>query len=287
MIIASFSTTPDRLIKGLPTRCINTLLSQDKRADLILINIPHVSQKGVVYDKDLAAKLQQPGVIVNWVDTDYGPITKLYGTLEFIEREKLSNVRIILVDDDVQYESWVFQRLIDDGGHAVGYVSRDPILSWGRVTDTKWTHGSSGKTAILETYAGVMYDASIFLPYNEFRDWERSLPMNCRKADDMTIAAWVHKKGYIPERLTANINHVNHDAAGTDELNMINTVGNNTAVLQILFDRFEFAPWQSLLSYLLSALISYWPILALLVAATIWVKLDKSGHKVRRSRSDD
>jgi hypothetical protein len=259
-------------------------LSQNKKADLILVNIPRISQRGVVYNKALASQLEQPGVIINWLDTDYGPITKLYGTLDYIEQHQLTGVRIILVDDDVQYESWQFQRLMDETHPAVGYVSRNPILSWGRVTDTEWIYGSSGRTAILETYAGVIYDASIFLPFDEFREWERSLPMNCRKADDMTIAAWVHRRGHIPYRLEATINLI-HDSAGTEELNKLNIVGNNTAVLQILFDRFEFAPWQSILSYLISALVYTWPILIVLIVM-VWVKLDKSGRRSRRSRSE-
>jgi hypothetical protein len=261
MIIASFTTIPSRLEKGLPSRCIKTLQAQERPADLILINIPLLSRKGVAYDTSAAERLQQKGVIVNWVDMDYGPITKLFGTLAYIEKHQIKNARIILVDDDVEYKPWAFRRLIDEGGRASGFVSRDPVYnSWGRIINTKWLNRGGGETALLETYAGVIYDADLFLPYSQMREWYMELPAMCHNADDIVIAEWVHRKGVKLNRLALTNDSVSHDADGTEQLRDINVFGtNNIMVLQYFADNtiWRWILWILALVCIVAAVIVY------------------------------
>jgi hypothetical protein len=267
MLIVSFTTIPDRLEKGLPERCIQTLLRQETKVDLILVNIPRVSRKGVTYNAEKANALEETGVIVNWVETDAGPITKLFGTLDYIEKHNIHDARIVLVDDDVEYEPWMIQHLLAANQAAAGFVSRDPILSWGRISGTTWLNKEQAPTAFLETYAGVMYDASLFLPYANIRDWVASLPSNCHNADDILIGAWVQRKGVISMRLASEKDPYKHDAAGTTELRSINLGDNNDIVVQYLFDNFEFPHWQTPLSYAFALFFHFWWILLLFAIA--------------------
>jgi len=243
---------------------------------LILVNIPAVSRKGIAYDPKKAAALEQKGVIINWIDRDYGPITKLFGTLEFIEKQGLQDVRIILVDDDVQYDTSIFGKLIDSHEVAAGFVSRDAIIEWGRIKDTLWIPtGPQQPTAILETYAGVIYSADLFLPFAVLRDWYLSLPDFCHNADDLVIAAWVQRRGTSLIKLQNETEALSHDAGQTPQLNQVNLIGNNTKVLQYFFDHFYFLQWQTILTILMAILISYGWLLGLVVCIALVVAYAK------------
>ncbi len=275
MIIASFTTIPERLDKGLPERCIQTLLRQTRKADLILINIPRISRKGVVYDVEKAKGLEEQGVVVNWLDEDYGPVTKLFGTLDYIERKGLKGVQIVLVDDDVKYDPRCIELLIASGQKAAGFVSRDPVLEWGFVSGTKWHDKGQAPTAFLETYAGAVYEADLFLPFVEMRDWINGLPPFCQRADDILIGAWMARKGVVPMRLDGMASA--HDAEGTTELRHDNVVDgdNNVAVLQYLFNDFEFMHLQTALSLMHAVLAQIWWILLIMGIALIVVGVRK------------
>jgi hypothetical protein len=278
MIIASFTTIPSRLDKGLPERCIRSLLAQKTPADLILVNIPQVSRKGISYNQARAAALERPGVVINWISQDYGPITKLMGTLEYIERQGIKGARIILVDDDVEYDPMTFGRLITEGGCAAGFVSRDPVVILGHVTSTLWLDSAKvrTKTAFLETYAGVIYNADLFAPLSEFRNWVLSLPSMCQNADDIVIGAWISRRGCQPIRLPSRGVAAQHDAEGTEQLNEINLNGNNTAVLRYFYDYFYFSEWQSTLTMLVAlmrrSLMCWWVMALLLVIPALVYK---------------
>ena len=106
MIIVSLTTIPSRLEKGLTTKSIQSILEQTSKPDLIILNIPEVSRKGDPYNKRMAeyvASLDE-SIKLHWVPEDYGPITKLMGTLEYIEENTIDrNSKIILIDDDCIY----------------------------------------------------------------------------------------------------------------------------------------------------------------------------------------
>jgi len=259
MIIASFTTIPERLDKGLPRRCIETLLAQERRADLILINIPRISRKGKIYDQQAAEALNQVGVIVNWTDKDYGPITKLFGSLDYIEKHGIKDARIIMIDDDVKYEPWVFKRLINEGGQATGFVSRDAVFKNGRLVSTEWKNKGAEETTLLETYAGVIYDANLFLPYSDLRNWYSQLHAKCHNADDIVIAEWINRKGVALNRLHSDKDSAAHDSGGTPELRTNNLSGNNLEVLQYFIDQKSY--WYDVL---------YWLLLFCIVMAAVY-----------------
>ena len=269
MIIVSFTTIPERLDIDLPKKSIMSLLAQDRKADLVILNIPSTSRKGIPYNKQKAMELQQPGVVINWMDQDYGPITKLFGTLDYIEKQNIQNARIVLVDDDSTYEPWMIRRLCDEGGQASGYVSRDIVTGLGRIDHSIWQNSGSGKTVFLETYAGVIYDAALFLPFESCKQWFLQLPIFCHNADDIVIAAWIQTQGVVPTRIPMITDSVHHDAANTTELRSTNLVENNINVVQYFFDNQYFPEWQTLSTYLLGYILRYYVIFIIILIGVV------------------
>ena len=106
-IYISFTTIPSR-IKNLKST-ITSLLEQNITKIKIILNIPKI------YDRFKKEKLEIPKfildekrIIINNLNKDYGPITKLMGILEYIKKNnkeiETKNIYIITVDDDVYYQ---------------------------------------------------------------------------------------------------------------------------------------------------------------------------------------
>ena len=250
MLIVSFTTIPERLNIGLPAILLNNILQQTRKPDCILVNIPEVSRKGVVYDKGKAEELAKldPSVTLNWVSTDYGPITKLMGALEYIDAHGLHGAQICLVDDDCAYiPSMIGDLLVvkeEKKLCAVGYSGRTLVIQDGKFVDAVFnglekaviftdlqysfdfydsgTKDALMKTSFLETYAGAVYNADMFLPLNEFKDWYGGLSKEVISADDIVIGAWINKKGCRPSLVRAKQLTVNTNEKGTPSLVMEN-----------------------------------------------------------------
>jgi len=234
MLIVSFTTIPSRLDMGLPINTIQSILQQTYKPDVILVNLPEISRKGVPYDKKKAEELEKidKTIKINWISTDYGPITKLMGTLEYIEKQSLKDVQICLVDDDCKYDPTMLDGLIhakkDTGGcKAVGYSARTLIIKDGVYKDAVWNgrlpaifffqksltldlydskpDKKTASTSFLETFSGVLYDADLFLPFNTFSSWYDTLPKDVYNADDIIIGAWINKRGANPRVVRTDI----------------------------------------------------------------------------------
>jgi len=263
MIIASFTTIPDRLFKDLPKKCIQSILNQEKRPDLILVNVPRISRKGIAYDteKANALELMDKCVKVNWVEKDYGPITKLMGTLEYIDMNNIKGAQIYLVDDDCQYKPHALKKLDEEKKllkvKALGYAGRDIIIIDGKIVDTvinacgekfnmamcyykERTPTKIKETTLIETYNGVIYDADLFTPLPSFKKWYAELPQKASFADDIVISAWIHKNGGKTYYLYIDNNVMIHDAEDTPQLNVINVSNdNNLNILKFFYERGE------------------------------------------------
>jgi len=259
MLIVSFTTIPDRLDLGLPTTTIQSILQQTHRPDILLINIPEVSRKGVVYKKEKAEELEKldPSVKINWLSNDYGPITKLMGTIEYIDAHKIEDALICLVDDDGSYVPTMIEELIrarkENKVSALGYAGRTMIIQESIVIDTVYNaviplpFGISlnlfdrssteplRETSFLETYAGVLYDAKLFLPCHSFLEWYKSLPKDVKSADDIIIAAWICKQKVNPYIVNKNTYTVVCDEKNTPALNTQNIAEENNNKISTYF----------------------------------------------------
>lgn len=130
MIIVGLTTIPERLEKGIIKKCLKSILNQTIQADYIVVNIPKISTKGVKYNYHATRKLLKldKKIIIRWGIKDEGPITKLFGTLDFIKSKGIINGKIILVDDDVEYNKLVIEYLISKNYPAVGFVGVKPSI---------------------------------------------------------------------------------------------------------------------------------------------------------------
>jgi len=104
MIYVSLSTIPSR-IKNL-TGSVESLLNQTKKPDKIFINIPYKYErfKEVIRDNEIP-KFNNNVVEITRCE-DYGPGTKLLGSLDKIKKNSL----LILADDDHIYENYMVEK---------------------------------------------------------------------------------------------------------------------------------------------------------------------------------
>ena len=104
MIFVSLTTIPQR-IKNL-NKSIDSLLKQTKKPNKIFINIPKKYKRfREIIDNDQIPKFNDSVVEITRCE-DYGPGTKLLGSLNKLEKNSL----IILVDDDHVYEDYMIEK---------------------------------------------------------------------------------------------------------------------------------------------------------------------------------
>jgi len=104
MINVSLSIIPHR-IKYLG-KTIDSLLKQSKKPDKIFINIPYKYRRfEEIIENDQIPKFDSSIVEITRCD-DYGPGTKLLGSLEKLKNDSL----LILADDDNSYEDYMIEK---------------------------------------------------------------------------------------------------------------------------------------------------------------------------------
>jgi hypothetical protein len=188
MYIVGLTTIPERLENDLTLRCIKSILKQSVSVNYIIVNIPSISHKGIRYNILKANELSRidKKIIVNYGIKDEGPITKLFGTLDYIKYQNIIVDKIILVDDDVEYNDQVINYLISQNKPAVGFVGRDYNLKY-------YNENNNIENIIfLETFASVCYDINLF-DINAMRIWIKELPLESFYVDDIVIGAWLWK----------------------------------------------------------------------------------------------
>ncbi len=104
MIYASLTTIPQR-IKNL-SKTINSLLNQTKKIDKIFINIPlhYLRFKEDIKNTEIP-KFDNHKIEILRCE-DFGPGTKLLGSLKKIKKDSL----VILVDDDNEYANYMVEK---------------------------------------------------------------------------------------------------------------------------------------------------------------------------------
>ena len=101
MIYISISAIPQR-IKNL-NESIQSLLNQTKKPDKIFINIPYKYQRFPETIRDDQIPKFNSSIVEVTRCEDYGPGTKLLGSLNKFEKNSL----VILADDDHVYENYM------------------------------------------------------------------------------------------------------------------------------------------------------------------------------------
>jgi len=104
MIYVSTSTIPQR-VKSLD-KSIKSLLNQSKKPDKIFINIPFKYRRFNETIKDDEIPKFDGSVVEITRCEDYGPATKLLGSLNKLEKNSL----VILFDDDHVYENYMVEK---------------------------------------------------------------------------------------------------------------------------------------------------------------------------------
>ena len=104
MIYVSISTIPQR-VKYI-NKAINSLLKQTKKPDKIFVNIPHKFKRfNEIIEETQIPKFNSSIVEVTRCE-DYGPGTKLLGSLNKLEEDSL----LILADDDHTYKDYMIEK---------------------------------------------------------------------------------------------------------------------------------------------------------------------------------
>ena len=196
--IVSFTTSPTRIHKCRPM--LNSILEQTRKPDLILLNIPKVFERtGETYD---IPKFVEKSVVINVVDKDYGPGTKLIPTIRYLIQNGYDpkNTRIIYLDDDIYYmvkmiETYekVIAKNDDNVWTATGFDFLNMQLNGKRQHKDQAT--------IAEGYGSVCVKLSIFDADtdtdedNFFKYIDRYITdSDCRLSDDIILSNYYHKK---------------------------------------------------------------------------------------------
>lgn len=188
-IVVTLSTTPYRIDKIRPT--LDTILRQNAPIRAIYLNIPYVFKRDNIAYKIPDWLIQHPKITILRSE-DYGPATKLLGTLE--NTELPTDAIIITVDDDVYYpENLVLQLAYKAKQHperAIGIIGANPDLT-SELGITKIKQ-SDALVTILQGYAGVAYrrhffDNSVFGIVDTNSD--------CINSDDIYLSHYLARHG--------------------------------------------------------------------------------------------
>jgi hypothetical protein len=170
----SFTTTPERLNSSNFYSNLRRLIRLAKD-EILILNLPEISRKGMVYKiPEKVKKLESEKFIINIVDKDEGPITKLLPSL----RNKMikENDIIIIIDDDHHYKRKTFKIL--------KYLSNrhpDKVISF--------------CSDIVRGYQGFSFIKKTMLPILDLK-----IPNSCIKIDDLVIQKFI-KNNKIPIKI--------------------------------------------------------------------------------------
>lgn len=220
MIIVSLTTIPSRM--SLLPKCLDSIKSQTIQPDIVYLQVPKISRKGVLYDLNGLREIVKSYkfVKINILERDLGPITKLYPLLSLTKN--LDDV-LILVDDDVEYSPNIIKNLLkNENLNACGFVGLSSNLSYIKSSDNPIS------VSFLETYHGVLYKRSLFS--DDFLDFYLKMihqEASCLSTDDIVIGAYLRYKNYKLWVIDSSDSQVRHDAKDTEELRNINLNGGN------------------------------------------------------------
>ena len=200
-LVASLTTLPHRLANIDVT--LESLVSQHVKPNVIYLNIPkQYSRFHISVDSTLVARLMDKfnnrygiPLVVNRLDKDLGPISKLLPTLR---QENDPETIIITVDDDMIFKPTLFgillQSHLNNPSIAFGVsgqmIDMDIDGSVHVRTAWKWKDGAY-PVDILEGFTGAIYRRDFFDV-----DILADIPHPCVSTDDIWISAHLAHRGF-------------------------------------------------------------------------------------------
>lgn len=204
-IVITLSTTPHRINMLAPT--LQSLTAQNAPVKAIYLNIPHVFKRENI-EYEIPPWLANFKGITILRGEDYGPATKLLGTLKNVDLPP--NAIIITVDDDVIYPPNLVLHLAyaakQNPGNAIGLMGANPDYDANGIIPEDSELGlvkvkvNNRASSILQGYAGVAYrrrffDESIF---------NISLaPSECINSDDIYLSFFLASRN-VPRKVLRN-----------------------------------------------------------------------------------
>lgn len=227
-IVISLTTIPSRVDTSLFFALENL---KKMNADKIYIHVPKWSkreQKSYNFNNIKNYISSKDNIIINNIDEDYGPITKL---IPLLDLEKDPNLLILLVDDDCVHHTSAIDHLLNYKHlPAYGYTSRIPVFS-----STKKNYIDNLQlikyvqneyiVPFIETSGLAVYKRSCFPETSkEFIEWTNTLPKDCFYVDDMVIGAWLSKNNIYSWIIPCSPNHFWYHNYASNSLSI--TAGN-------------------------------------------------------------
>lgn len=227
-VVFSLTTTPHRIDKI--SRTLNTLVSQTIKPNYILLNAPYKFDRTGEYYTIPSNLKYYDNLILNRLDKDYGPVTKLIGAIKYIPKDE--DTWIIVCDDDDLYLQETLRNYLQ-------YISKDNKVVYcisgfnfniekdifgGDVKDVQvqYTSNDLARVNVLEGFATFCVHRSFFdddfIPYVDFCVENR----DCKMSDDVIISNYLSMKN-IP------IHNIKNDVINT------HIFLNNQCVLDIGF----------------------------------------------------
>ena len=132
-IIFSFTTLPSRIPNIKPT--IASLLDQSIRPDQIILNIPKFSKREKKPYKIPEFLKQCPYILINQIEEDMGPATKLLPSLKLI---KNTETLIVVGDDDEIYPKKLFENYLNNQPNFKNATMT--LVGWNAPDDNNHSH---------------------------------------------------------------------------------------------------------------------------------------------------
>ncbi|HSX21138.1 MAG TPA: hypothetical protein VLG38_08475 [Gammaproteobacteria bacterium] len=206
-IVVSLTTTPYRVHSM--RAVINFILAENIPLKALYVNIPYVFKRDNI-EYVIPEYLLNDKRITVLRPNDYGPGTKLLGTLE--QAKLPPDAILITVDDDIIYPKNILLYLAykakRNPNYAIGLSGMNPHYNRkGQIiTDSLYGIGlkavkrNNAFVAILEGFGSIAYrpkffDASIFALENA--------PRECRNSDDLYISFYLAKRN-VPRQVLRN-----------------------------------------------------------------------------------
>lgn len=189
--IVSFTTSPTRIHKCQPM--LKSILQQTKKPDLIILNIAKIfprTNKHYSVPKNVSDH-----VVVNIVEKDIGPATKIVPTIKYLHDNNYdkNTTKIIYLDDDVRYMPKMietYDSVINEKDNNVWTATGFDFVNF-RYNGKK---NNNEVCDIAEGYGGVCLKLSLF--EEDFEEYINKYidDINCRLSDDVLLSNYYHKK---------------------------------------------------------------------------------------------
>lgn len=188
-VIVSFTTSPTRINKI--KEMVDSILLQTKKPDFFILNIPKVFKRtNETYD--IPNFLKNKDIILNILDVDYGPATKLIGGYYYIKKMNIEpqNARIIYLDDDISYPDKMIEEYCKFEDNYIRTITGFDFVS----SQLNFVTKHNVSVQIAEGYG------SVCVPFiclkEDFMEYMIHYTMNnedTRLSDDIIISNYFHK----------------------------------------------------------------------------------------------